>query len=250
MELLISVRNLTEAKIANAANVDIIDIKEPLNGSLGAASLNVISAIATALPNASISAALGEIGECENLLNTGNSKPPFEKGLLTYAKCGLANSVESHASQEWKTRVKTVWKKISAFANPVAVAYADFEAAQCPEPVAILEQAIACNVNVLLFDTFLKDGRTTLDHFEINTLLQTIDRARQSGVKTVLAGSITKSDLNQLSGLEIDCVAVRGAVCSGNRTGELSATLLNEFQAAVTSVCQTKVNATREAKTA
>ena len=250
MELLVSVRNLTEAKIAKAANVDIIDIKEPLNGSLGAASLNVISTIAKALPDASISAALGEIGEYEQLLGADNASLPFEKGLLTYAKCGLANSIDSRRSQEWKSRAKTAWKKIATFANPVAVAYADFEAAKCPEPVAILEQAIACNVNVLLIDTFLKDGHTSLDHIKPNALLQIINLANRFGVKTVIAGSITKPNLSQLAELEIDCVAVRGAVCSGKRTEELSANLLEDFLVAMIEATQTTSKATRATKTA
>ncbi len=234
MELLVSVRNFAEAQIAFDANVDIIDIKEPNNGSLGAAPWDVVEAVANAFPQTPISAALGEIDECESTLSQIDAKHKINRGVLTYAKCGLANVTNTDSqTTDWQTRTRSVWSKISKFALPVAVAYADYEEAKCPSPLEILEHAIACNVTVLLIDTYLKNGISSLDHLSNNMLVQITDVAGQNGVKTVFAGSISESDLSRISKTNVNCVAVRGAVCAGNRTAEISESLLRDFQTAV-----------------
>ena len=62
--LLVSVRSADEARTALAAGVDLIDVKEPARGSLGAASpgvvADVVGAVAGRVP---VSAALGELFE-------------------------------------------------------------------------------------------------------------------------------------------------------------------------------------------
>lgn len=234
LELLVSVRNFAEAQVAFDANVDIIDIKEPNLGSLGAAPWDVIDAIATAFYQTPISAALGEIDECEVTLSQFDTEHKVNRGVLTYAKCGLANVTNTHSqTTDWRTRTRSVWSKISEFALPVAVAYADFEMAKCPPPLEILEQAIACNVTVLLIDTYLKDGTSSLDHLSNNTLVQITAMAKKNRVKTVFAGSISKSDLPRILKTNVNCVAVRGAVCAGDRTADISERCLRDFQNAM-----------------
>ena len=69
--LLISVRNVDEAQLALAGGADLIDIKEPLRGSLGQADSSVIREIAFTIgPRAPLSAALGE------LLGSSGEIPP------------------------------------------------------------------------------------------------------------------------------------------------------------------------------
>ncbi|MDB4640674.1 (5-formylfuran-3-yl)methyl phosphate synthase [Pirellulaceae bacterium] len=234
LELLVSVRNFAEAQVAFDANVDIIDIKEPNHGSLGAASWAVIDAIATAFHQTPISAALGEIDECEVTLSQIDSTRLIDRGVLTYAKCGLANVTNTQPQTiDWRTRTRSVWSKISEFALPVAVAYADFEMAKCPPPLEILEQAIACNVTVLLIDTYFKNGTSSLDHLSDNTLVQITELAIKNRIKTVFAGSISESDLPRISKTNVNCVAVRGAVCAGNRTADISEKCLRDFQKAM-----------------
>ena len=63
-ELLISVRNPSEALTALEGGADWIDVKEPDNGALGKASNETLVAVANALPlNTKLSAALGEASE-------------------------------------------------------------------------------------------------------------------------------------------------------------------------------------------
>lgn len=69
-QLLVSVRNATEAIAATRGGADIIDVKEPLRGSLGCAAPDTIREIAHALRRITgsavpLSLALGELTEWE-----------------------------------------------------------------------------------------------------------------------------------------------------------------------------------------
>ena len=48
--LLISARSAAEAKIVASAGVDIVDIKEPLNGALGLASPDTLKEVVDSIP--------------------------------------------------------------------------------------------------------------------------------------------------------------------------------------------------------
>ena len=69
--LLVSVRNANEARTALSAGADVIDVKEPNRGPLGAADIGEIAAIVEAVQSrVPVTAAMGELWE---LLDT--SKP-------------------------------------------------------------------------------------------------------------------------------------------------------------------------------
>ena len=67
--LLVSIRDLTEAQIALAAGVDILDVKEPSQGSLGMASQEMIEAVVETAratnPDVPVSVACGEVRDWE-----------------------------------------------------------------------------------------------------------------------------------------------------------------------------------------
>ena len=117
--LLVSVRNVKEAKSALAGGVDIIDIKEPLNGSLGKASNQQIISIAKLVhddhPQILLSAALGELadyrrtpvrsqaesqrrGDHFNISDLAHENIASE--LLHFVKLGLANSLQHTGNEE------------------------------------------------------------------------------------------------------------------------------------------------------
>src|SRR4051794_5815895 len=84
--LLVSVRNKQEAALALAAGVDLIDIKEPRAGALGAADVRTIEDIVDLVNGrAPLSAALGELTQPLRL-------PARLARELRYLKLGLAGA--------------------------------------------------------------------------------------------------------------------------------------------------------------
>jgi uncharacterized protein (UPF0264 family) len=244
--LLVSVRNVEEAEAALAGGADLIDIKEPLHGSLGAASAEVCEAIQLACrrfnerrnrgqqtqgadqpagfeatPRLSsqrriastsriaISVALGE-------LDDGIAR--FSVTLLRdfdYAKIGLSHC---RARSDWLTQWRSHLQSIPANVTRVAVVYADWRECNAPDPRDIVRQADNCGCAVILFDTYDKTHGDLLTHFSLSSLTAFSDEIRQRGLRFVLGGSLSAKTIAELAPLKPDFFAVRGAACSGTRT--------------------------------
>lgn len=223
--LLVSVRNGQEAQLALVGGADLIDVKEPIRGALGAADpsvwADVLSAVAGAVP---ASVALGEvIGAC---------KPP-DRGTLArfqFAKWGLAGC-RRHA--DWLPRWAERLGWLPPCVTPVAVVYADWQRAGSPPPEQIIEAAAGRRCGVVLFDTFDKQLGGLLDHLSHQELGRLTNRARLAGLRVVFGGGLCRMTIPQVLSLQPDYVAVRGAACRGERTGDLDPSLVRQLLAVV-----------------
>jgi uncharacterized protein (UPF0264 family) len=212
--LLVSVRNVEEAQIAIAEGVDLIDVKEPSRGALGAADPVTLKAIARCVAGrVPLSAALGELLE-------GVSLPPRLASQLRYAKFGLAGCARR---TDWRAR----WQRAIACLPPgvgaVAVAYADAAAADAPDVESVLALARAVGCAAVLFDTFEKSNGSIVNHFGLPRLARLIDQSRDAGLLAVVAGGMGVDEIRQVLTLAPDYVGVRGAACRGDRSGQLDA---------------------------
>lgn len=224
--LLVSVRNLQEAQVALAAGVDLLDVKEPLHGALGAAAPEVVAAI-TRLASGSVptSAALGELIDFD--CQSGAA------GLgVDYAKLGLAGCNDL---ANWTELWHAAWQSVPPSCGRIAVAYADHQVARAPPPLEVLEQADRASCAGLLVDTFDKRGGSLFAHCSESDLRQWCDRAQQAGLIFVLAGGLRGNEIERARQLGPDFVGVRGAACRGDRQqsidGALIAALVEELHA-------------------
>ena len=213
--LLVSVRNSKEALAALAGGADIIDVKEPLAGSLGSATPQIWGEIAQVIGDRKpLSAALGELTDWDGTLPS----EPFR-----YVKWGLSG-LRGNALRD---RLASAFFDVGESSLlPVAVAYADFERAGCPRPLEILELAAGMGAPVLLIDTFVKDGRVLTDFCDLEEIATLRHRSAGMGMALALAGSLNKASIEILAPFGPDWFAVRGAVCSGSRTGEIDSQLV------------------------
>jgi uncharacterized protein (UPF0264 family) len=213
--LLVSVRDVAEAETAIAGGADLIDIKEPANGSLGRSDTFVMASIIRAVADrAPVSAAGGEL-ELGPLLPTG----------LMFAKFGLAGWAE----RDWQSTLMRV--DLPAGCRPVAVAYADWRSCGAPSAQQIAAFAIENHVGAFLIDTFAKDGRTLLDHVPTATIADLTGRCQAAGIPVALAGSLGMKEIEQLRDVWPDWFAVRGAACKGGRVNSVSEVKVRELKA-------------------
>jgi uncharacterized protein (UPF0264 family) len=222
--LLVSVRSLDEARLAAVAGVDLIDLKEPRRGPLGRVDLSVVRQVADELgPGISLSMALGELAdwtvEDETLVRR---LPPN----ILFAKIGLSHCGDSpHWPDTWHRALGSLPPSCS----PVAVVYADWRTAFVPRPATVLAEATRCGCRALLVDTFCKQAGDVFAHCSVQELADVFERARETGLLTVLAGSLRLEKLETVLALAPDYVAVRGAVCQSDREGDLCTTRLAEW---------------------
>jgi uncharacterized protein (UPF0264 family) len=208
-QLLVSVRSAEEARAALAGGADLIDVKEPSRGPLGAADSDVIRDVLAAVGGrVPVSAALGEWLVWAD--------QPVPAGLA-YAKWGLAELHDLHA---WAVGLI---RKSSCAQHPVLVAYADFRRAKIPDPEWLAGAAVRLRFPAFLLDTATKDGSTLLDWIGPATLARMRFVLADAGVKVALAGSLDETAVRTLAPLGPDWFAVRGAACVGGRNGTVCA---------------------------
>ena len=225
-KLLVSVRNAGEVEAALAGGVDWIDLKEPTDGALAGVEVEVareaVKALAGRRP---LSAALGELGDW----STSLTSELLDVDGIGVVKLGLSGcAVRPGWESEWLGVAKAVADADKLLA---AVVYADWGQAKAPPPEEILQVARTGKCRYLLIDTFDKGRGSILDYLlgaELEAILQA---ARQASMTTVVAGSLSLRMLGQLPLKYVDVVAVRGAVCEGDRTGVVVAERVREFRA-------------------
>jgi len=208
--LLVSVRDLSEAKVATNGGVDILDFKEPRRGALAACDPSLWRSAVHAFPSMLLSAALGEGNEARMLA------AQVPQGFR-YIKVGPSG-------QQTTSVLTSLWDSVEqathgcSTAELVPVAYADFHEAKCVTPGQVLDAVIASGRRRLLIDTFAKDGRSLLDHLTPESLRALLGRAREAGVWIALAGSVQLDSVHALAEQRIipSCWGVRGDVCRDN----------------------------------
>lgn len=227
MKLLVSVVDAVEARAAAAAGADIVDVKNPAEGSLGAPSPAVIAEVRAAVPaELPVSAAIGDM---PNLPGTAAlAALGAARSGATYVKVGLWGvSTEDEA-----VALLRAVREAVPDAVVVAAGYADAErVAHAPlAPELLPRVAHAAGVEVCLVDTAVKDGRGLLEWLSPESL---VAAAHAVGLEVALAGALRAEDLPIVRNAGADIAGVRSAACGdGRRSGPLDAARVRGLVAA------------------
>jgi (5-formylfuran-3-yl)methyl phosphate synthase len=224
MELLVSVRSGAEVESALAGGADIIDAKEPARGSLGPVSDAVLAEILAAVPGErALSIALGDFSAPDQLLEALVSRPLAARPGPLYLKLGFAGVSVSARIESMIAAAVTVGGSPGVSHRIVVVAYADSERAQTAAPDRIREIAAECGAWGVLLDTWIKDGRGLLGLMDQRCLAQWVERGKDAGLLTALAGELKLEDIEPIGRAGPAVVGVRGAACDGGRGGTVNA---------------------------
>jgi (5-formylfuran-3-yl)methyl phosphate synthase len=233
MRLLVSVVDVGEARAAGAAGADIVDVKNPSEGSLGAPSPAVIERVRAAVPaGLPVSAAIGDM---PNLPGTAAlAALGAARSGAAFVKVGLWG-VSSEA--EAVDLLRAVNDGVAAVSGTVVVAaaYADARrVAHAPlAPELLPRVARAAGAAVCLLDTAVKDGRGLLDWLSPDALASLVADAHAVGLQVALAGALRAEDLPVVKATGADIAGVRSAACGdGRRSGPLEAARVRALRAA------------------
>lgn len=220
IRMLVSVRSVAEARIAVRGGADLIDLKEPKAGALGALPLPTAAAIVAALRADDdelplISATIGdgpwtaaaaerrvaELAECGvDLVKVGLL--PGEHGLLEALGASRHTVV------------------------PVFIADRGLDA-------ALVGRALELPFPALMLDTADKRAGSLFDCVEIEALRGFVACVREAGKRAGLAGALRLHHVPRLLELAPDFAGFRSAVCIGRRVGTLDAKLVAQVAAAL-----------------
>lgn len=219
--LLVSVRSAEEARAALAGGADLIDVKEPARGPLGAADFEVAEAVvATVMGRAAVSVAGGE----------------WETGAGTRVPAGVSYVKWGLAGLKQRPRVAAnAIRRCPPPTRPVLVAYADFQRAHSPATAELVELAIQLRFPALLIDTAVKDGSSLTDWIDLEPLTAMRLRLGAANVSLALAGSLDADAIRRLAAVRPDWFAVRGAACVGGRGGSVCPDRVRALRAVIRS---------------
>jgi (5-formylfuran-3-yl)methyl phosphate synthase len=202
-KLLISVRSIEEARLALDAGVDVIDVKEPLAGALGAASPAVIGEIVRLVDGQCLTSfACGELlqsaadvlRQVHQLAQDTSSAPAR---AADFVKVGLAGC---RSLDDWPTP----WRRFLSLV-----------------PNRCAQQASYVGCSAVLIDTFDKRGDGLLRLHPLDTVTAWINEIHSRNMQVAVAGRLALDDVVRVAPLGADYVAARGAVCSPDRLGSL-----------------------------
>ena len=161
MRLLVSVTDASEARVAVEGDVDIVDVKNPAEGSLGAPGPGVIEQVREVVPpERPVSAAIGDL---PNLPGTAAlAALGAAHSGATYVKVGLWGT---STTEEAVAVLRAVRDALDGGATVIAAAYADAERVSGGPlpPRAVVAAARQAGVGGCLLDTAVKDGRGLLE---------------------------------------------------------------------------------------
>jgi len=240
--VLVSVRDAEEAEEALAGGADVIDVKDPVRGSLGAAEPAAVAAVARAVGRrvpwtiAAGELAAGAVPLRAWLEAVGSAVPPEAAGLAA-VKVGLAGM----AHRPWRDDLLRFHALLPAGCVHVAVAYADFDRVDAPSPPEVIAAAARIGCGMLLLDTADKRGPGLLGLLSPGVIGGWVADARRHGLGVALAGRLAIPEIQLACTCGPDLVALRSAVCSnagagdvrlGRVSSDLVATAVTEFKAA------------------
>lgn len=218
-KLLASVTNVSEGLLAMDAGVDIIDLKNPAEGALGALPLAEIDEIVRAIDGCKlISATIGDLPmEPELLMSATEHAAATGVDIVKIGFFGSANH---------KVCIRALQPLAAKGVRIVAVLFAD----QNPDFALLPELQLAGFYGVML-DTAHKNGNSLMDYILVNDLQRFVELARSHKLESGLAGSLRLSHVPALAALAPGYLGFRGALCANlERIGALSSNKINELQ--------------------
>lgn len=209
-QLLASVASVGEARIAAACGVDIIDLKNPRAGALGALPLDVVHAVvAGRTGDTPISATIGDL--------------PMEPGIVRMAVQAMAATGVDYVKIGFfpggnQAGVLQALKPLAdEGVRMIAVLFAD-------QPLSLdwLADLAAAGFVGAMLDTADKRRGALTELRDRQFLGHFVDAARRQGLLCGLAGSLRLIDVPPLRALRPDYLGFRGALCGGTRTNALN----------------------------
>ncbi len=231
MNLLISVTTATEAQAALDGGADIIDIKNPAEGALGAARVEALAGVcAVVAGHRPVSAALGDSLPLPGVLAlAAYGAASFG---VDYAKIALAQ-IGPDAATGLLHDLQASLRQANPNCTLIAVGYADAAEVGALDWRLLPQVAAAAGIGGCLIDTAQKDGRGLFNHCSPPQLASWLADCRRAGLLCALAGSLKAADMAAIRELAPDIVGFRGAACRGDRVnGRVEAGLVAELKAA------------------
>lgn len=199
---LASVQSLEEAQTLAGCLPDILDLKNPAAGALGALPLDTVSDIANwTSRRCLVSATVGDLPMQAGII--ADAVRQMAASGVDYVKVGL------FAEPGLEDCIGQLQPTLQALNKPViAVLFAD----QIHD-ISLIDAIKQAGFAGVMLDTASKNGRGLLDHWSAVELGEFVNTSRQHGLLCGLAGALKLQDIDRLEPLGADYLGFRSALC-------------------------------------
>lgn len=199
--MLASVANLAEARYVLEAGADLIDLKNPAAGALGALPVEQVTDIVAALQGQRpLSATVGDL--------------PMEPAQVAAAVKAMASTgvdyvkVGFFPAADWFPVIDALSPCAAQGIRLVAVLFGD-----CQPGISCVEALAEAGFHGVMLDTLDKRGGPLPQVCGLETLRDFVAEAKANGLLCGLAGSLRQADVPLLLNLHPDYLGFRGALC-------------------------------------
>lgn len=198
---LASVQSIDEAAIALECDVDMIDLKNPHEGALGALPCDQVKHIVEYVNGRkTVSATIGDLPMQPALLSDS---------VLAMAKTGVDIVKVGFFGNQPLDICLNALGQLRHSIRLVAVLFADigFDS-------SLIKQLAQAGFHGVMLDTAMKNGKSLTDICTTNQLKAFVDQAHDFSLLTGLAGSLKSHDIPVLDEYRPDYLGFRGALCA------------------------------------
>jgi (5-formylfuran-3-yl)methyl phosphate synthase len=207
-KLLISVTSISEAKIAIENGADMIDLKDPSLGALGALPIEIISDVVVFVKsqnreNIQTSATIGDIPMLPSLIHGHVTK--LIDTRVDFIKIGFFECEDYQPILETMRQVTQLGTKL------IAVLFAEFK-----YPAELLSSLKSAGFAGVMLDTATKNGQTLFNYYSKEQLKEFALAASKQDLLLGLAGSLKLQHVVMLKEVSPTYTGFRGGVCVDN----------------------------------
>lgn len=218
---LASIASVEELAAVLEGGADLIDVKDPAAGALGAADLRTIHAIVAEVRGRKpVSATLGDLPMQPEMLVSAARRTAAAG--VNFVKAGIFPDGDAIGC------IAALGAVAAEGVRLVAVLFAD----RAPD-FDLLDRIAAARFAGAMLDTAGKRSGALADHLPPERLRTFVHRAKALGLMTGLAGSLRLEHVAELAALGPDYLGFRGALCAGGRANRIDPTRVRQVRQAL-----------------
>lgn len=220
--MLASVSSLAEALLVQQAGVDIVDLKQPAQGALGALDLQTVKEIVFAINKKTpVSATVGDLPMQPELVF--NAVKNMAASGVDYVKIGFFPEGDSLAT------VEKLASLTAQGCNLIAVLFADAQ----PD-LTLIKTLKNAGFKGVMLDTMTKKNTSLTQLMPLFELKNFVELVHSQQLLCGLAGSLRHGDIAALLPLKADYLGFRGALClQHERTEKLDLAAISAIKQAM-----------------
>ncbi|MGB9778719.1 MAG: (5-formylfuran-3-yl)methyl phosphate synthase, partial [Candidatus Bathyarchaeales archaeon] len=208
MRLLVSVVDKKEALEAVKGGANIIDVKNPREGSLGANFPRVIKQVRDVVKHFGLSDTMvsATIGDLPNLPGTASlAALGAAVSGANYIKAGLFGVKTASEAIYLLREVCRAVKDHNPSLKVIAAGYADYESVGCLNPLQLPEVTNAAEADGVMVDVKVKSAcKGVFSFLSKGELEKFVEKAHELNLIVAIAGSLDKSDVSSVFALGAD----------------------------------------------